>query len=105
MEAPTFDHERLDVYRRSIEYAAFSYRIAKGLTGVHRPASTVRRTDYLNGLRSELWLAPATAIGYDVRITISRRFGGLTMDDRSRRPRSHRKRDWPDGEASAATIL
>ena len=38
MDAPTFDHERLDVYRLSIEYVAFSYRIAKGLTGVHRPA-------------------------------------------------------------------
>ena len=38
MDAPTFDHERLDVYRLSIEYVAFSYRIAKGLTGVHRAA-------------------------------------------------------------------
>ena len=38
MDAPTFDHERLDVYRLSIEYVAFSYRLAKGLTGIHRPA-------------------------------------------------------------------
>ena len=34
----TFDHERLDVYRLSIDYVAFSYRIAKGLTGINRPA-------------------------------------------------------------------
>jgi hypothetical protein len=29
MAEPTFDHERLDVYRLSIEYVAFSYQIAK----------------------------------------------------------------------------
>lgn len=28
MAEPTFDHERLDVYRLSIDYVAFSYRIA-----------------------------------------------------------------------------
>ncbi|MCA9135023.1 MAG: four helix bundle protein, partial [Planctomycetales bacterium] len=38
MTEPTFDHERLDVYRLSIEYVAFSYRIAKNLRGIHRPA-------------------------------------------------------------------
>ncbi len=38
MNEPTFDHERLDVYRLSIEYVAFSYGIAKALTGIHRPA-------------------------------------------------------------------
>ena len=38
MDAPTLDHERLDVYRLSIGYVAFSYRLAKGLTGIHRPA-------------------------------------------------------------------
>ncbi len=38
MAEPTFAHERLDVYRLSIDYVAFSYRIAKTLTGVHRPA-------------------------------------------------------------------
>ena len=38
MTTPTFDHERLDVYRLSIEYVAFSYRIAKGLAGINRPA-------------------------------------------------------------------
>ncbi len=38
MNEPVFDHERLDVYRLSIEYAAFSYRIAKTLSGMNRPA-------------------------------------------------------------------
>ncbi len=32
MNEPIFDHERLDVYRLSIEYVAFSYRIVKPLT-------------------------------------------------------------------------
>ena len=35
---PTFDHERLDVYRRSIDYVAFSYPIARSLQGVNRQA-------------------------------------------------------------------
>jgi four helix bundle protein len=38
MNEPIFDHERLDVYRLSIEYVAFSYRIAKTLGGMNRPA-------------------------------------------------------------------
>ena len=38
MPQPTFDHERLDVYRLSIEYVGFSYQIAEGLTGINRPA-------------------------------------------------------------------
>jgi four helix bundle protein len=38
MAEPTFDHERLDIYRLSMEYVAFSYRIAKALSGAHRPA-------------------------------------------------------------------
>ena len=38
MSEPTFDHERLDSYRLSIDYVAFSYPIAKTLTGVNRPA-------------------------------------------------------------------
>jgi hypothetical protein len=33
-----FDHERLDVYRLSIDYVAFSYRVAKTLGGMNRPA-------------------------------------------------------------------
>lgn len=38
MAEPTFDHERLDVYRLSIEYVAFSYQIAKSLAGTNRQA-------------------------------------------------------------------
>lgn len=38
MSEPTFDHERLDVYRLAIDYVAFSYRIAKTLTGLNRQA-------------------------------------------------------------------
>ncbi len=38
MSETIFNHERLDVYRLSIEYVAFSYRIAKSLTGMNRPA-------------------------------------------------------------------
>ena len=38
MAEPTFDHERLEVYRLSIDYVAFSYRIAKSLSGINRPA-------------------------------------------------------------------
>ncbi len=38
MTEPTFDHERLDVYRLSIEYVALSYRLAKDLGGVNRQA-------------------------------------------------------------------
>ena len=36
MSEPIFDHEKLDVYRLSIEYAAASYGVAKALTGVNR---------------------------------------------------------------------
>ncbi len=38
MAEPTFDHERLDVYRLSIDYVAFSFVNAKGLGGIHRHA-------------------------------------------------------------------
>ena len=38
MTEPTFDHERLDVYRLSIAYVAFSYQIAKSLNGSNRQA-------------------------------------------------------------------
>ena len=39
MTEPIFDHDRLDVYRLSIDYVAFSYRISKGLAGMNRPAT------------------------------------------------------------------
>jgi four helix bundle protein len=38
MAEPTFDHERLDVYRVSIDYVAFSYGLAKTLAGPTRHA-------------------------------------------------------------------
>jgi hypothetical protein len=38
MAEPIFDHEQLDVYRLSIEYFAFSYKIAKSLGGTSRQA-------------------------------------------------------------------
>ena len=38
MAEPTFDHERLDVYQLSIDYVAFSFRIAGKLSGVNRQA-------------------------------------------------------------------
>ncbi|TWU43538.1 hypothetical protein Q31b_25790 [Novipirellula aureliae] len=38
MTEPIFDHDRLDVYRLSIEYVASSFTIAKDLNGFHRHA-------------------------------------------------------------------
>ena len=38
MTEPIFDHDRLDVYRLSIEYVASSFAVAKDLNGCHRHA-------------------------------------------------------------------
>ena len=38
MAEPTFDHERLDVYRLSIAYVVFACKIAKSLGGTNRQA-------------------------------------------------------------------
>lgn len=38
MTGPIFDHDRLDVYRLSIEYVASSFGVARELNGLHRPA-------------------------------------------------------------------
>ncbi len=38
MTEPIFDHDRLDVYRLSIDYVASSFGIAKDLSGLHRHA-------------------------------------------------------------------
>jgi len=38
MAEHTFDHERLDMYRLSIEYVGFSFGIAKTLGGINRQA-------------------------------------------------------------------
>ena len=38
MTEPIFDHDRLDVYRLSIEYVASSFAVARELNGYHRHA-------------------------------------------------------------------
>ncbi len=38
MTEPIFDHDRLDVYRLSIDYVAQSLAVAKSLNGLHRHA-------------------------------------------------------------------
>ena len=38
MSEPNFDHEKLDVYRLSVDYVAFSYAIASALSGNNRHA-------------------------------------------------------------------
>lgn len=38
MAEPIFDHQRLDVYRLSIDYVAFLFLIAKRLGGTNRHA-------------------------------------------------------------------
>ncbi|MFG0260984.1 MAG: hypothetical protein ACF788_01135 [Novipirellula sp. JB048] len=38
MTEPIFNHNRLDVYRLSIDYVASSYEIARLLEGPHRHA-------------------------------------------------------------------
>ena len=38
MAEPIFDHDRLDVYRLSIDYVASSFTVAKDLDGLHRHA-------------------------------------------------------------------
>jgi four helix bundle protein len=67
MTEPTFDHARLDVYRLSIEYVAFSYRLAKGLTGIHRPAR-------------DQWLRAAQSIP----LNIAEANGNQSLKDKSR---------------------
>jgi len=38
MTEPIFDHDRLDVYRLSIEYVAAAFDVSKSLSGLHRHA-------------------------------------------------------------------
>jgi len=64
---PIFDHEKLDVYRLSIEYVAFSYRIARGLSGVNRHAR-------------DQWLRAAQSIP----LNIAEGNGKHSLKDRSR---------------------
>ncbi len=48
MSEPIFDHDRLDVYRGSIDYVAASFRLAKERNGLHRHA----RDQWLRAARS-----------------------------------------------------
>ena len=38
MTEPIFDHDRLDVYRLSIDYVAAAFEVSKSLSGLHRHA-------------------------------------------------------------------
>jgi predicted YcjX-like family ATPase len=60
MTEPIFYHERLDVYRLSIDYVAFSYDLAKTLAGTNRHA----RDQWLRAAQSiPLNIADANQIG------------------------------------------
>ena len=67
MTDTAFDHDKLDVYRLSITYVADSFRIAKGLSGLHRHAR-------------EQWLRAAQSIP----LNIAEGNGKRSLRDRSR---------------------
>ena len=67
MTEPIFDHDRLDVYRLSIEYVASSFAIAKNLNGAHRHAR-------------DQWLRAAQSIP----LNIAEGNGKRSLKDRSR---------------------
>ena len=67
MTEPIFDHDRLDVYRLSIEYVASSFAIAKDLNGCHRHAR-------------DQWLRAAQSIP----LNIAEGNGKRSLKDRSR---------------------
>ena len=67
MTEPIFDHDRLKVYRLSIEYVASSFAIAKKLNGCHRHAR-------------DQWLRAAQSIP----LNIAEGNGKRSLKDRSR---------------------
>ena len=67
MTEPIFDHDRLDVYRLSIEYVASSFAVAKELNGCHRHAR-------------DQWLRAAQSIP----LNIAEGNGKRSLKDRSR---------------------
>ncbi len=67
MTEPIFDHDRLDVYRLSIDYVASSFAIAKDLNGCHRHAR-------------DQWLRAAQSIP----LNIAEGNGKRSLKDRSR---------------------
>ncbi|WP_146393048.1 four helix bundle protein, partial [Allorhodopirellula solitaria] len=67
MSEPIFDHDRLDVYRLSIEYVASSFAVAKDLNGCHRHAR-------------DQWLRSAQSIP----LNIAEGNGNRSLKDRAR---------------------
>jgi four helix bundle protein len=67
MTETTFDHDRLDVYRLAVEYAAESFLVAKGLSGLHRHAR-------------DQWLRAAQSIP----LNIAEGNGKRSLNDRAR---------------------
>jgi four helix bundle protein len=67
MNDQVFDHEKLDVYRLAIDYAAFSFGIAQSLSGVNR------------NLRDQ-WLRAAQSIP----LNIAEGNGKQSLKDRNR---------------------
>ena len=67
MTEPIFDHDRLDVYRLSIEYVASSFAVARDLNGCHRRAR-------------DQWLRAAQSIP----LNIAEGNGKRSLKDRSR---------------------
>ena len=67
MSEPIFDHDRLDVYRLSIDYVASSFKLAKELNRSHRHAR-------------DQWLRAAQSI----RLNIAEGNGKRSLKDRSR---------------------
>ncbi len=67
MNEPIFDHDRLDVYRLSIDYVASSFAVAKDLNGLHPHAR-------------DQWLRAAQSIP----LNIAEGNGKRSLKDRSR---------------------
>ncbi|MEM8671538.1 MAG: four helix bundle protein [Planctomycetota bacterium] len=67
MNEPIFDHDRLDVYRLTIEYVASSFAVARDLEGSHRHAR-------------DQWLRAAQSIP----LNIAEGNGKRSLKDRSR---------------------
>jgi four helix bundle protein len=67
MSETIFDHDRLDVYRLAVEYTAESFRVAEGLSGLHRHAR-------------DQWLRAAQSIP----LNIAEGNGKRSLNDRAR---------------------
>ncbi|MCA9263803.1 MAG: four helix bundle protein, partial [Planctomycetales bacterium] len=67
MASPTFDHEKLDVYRLAIEYVGQTFQFAVTLSGIHRHTR-------------DQWLRAAQSIP----LNIAEGNGKRSLKDRSR---------------------